>query len=72
MTMMVHRLIAFKTKTIWSLRVAAHTPTEFNDIKADLRALPIMAETIGRVHKGFKKEVDELWPMMLEGIQSQR
>ena len=43
-------------------------PTEFNDIKADLRAVPVMAETIGRVHKGFKKEVDELWPMILEDI----
>jgi triacylglycerol lipase len=27
-----------------------------------------MAETIGRVHKGFKAEVDELWPMILEDI----
>jgi len=43
-------------------------PTECNDIKADLRALPVMAETISRVHKGFKAEVDELWPMILEDI----
>ena len=43
-------------------------PTEFNDIKADLRAVPVMAETISRVHKGFKAEVDELWPMILEDI----
>jgi triacylglycerol lipase len=43
-------------------------PSEFNDIKADLRAVPVMAETIGRVHKGFKAEVDELWPMILEDI----
>ncbi len=27
-----------------------------------------MAETIGRVHKGFKKEVDELWPMIKEDL----
>lgn len=44
-------------------------PTELNDIKADLNAIPVVAETISRVHKGFKKEVDELWPMVLEDLQ---
>lgn len=43
-------------------------PTEFNDIKADLKATPVLAETIGRVHKGFKTEVDELWPMIKEDL----
>jgi triacylglycerol lipase len=43
-------------------------PTEFNDIKADLKATPVMAETVSRVHRGFKAEVDELWPMILEDI----
>jgi len=43
-------------------------PSEFNDIKADLQALPVMAETVSRVHRGFKAEVDELWPMILEDI----
>lgn len=44
-------------------------PTELNDIKADLKAAPVMADTIGRVHRGFKKEVDELWPMVKEDLQ---
>ncbi len=44
-------------------------PTEWNDIKADLRAMPVVAETVSRVHKGFKLEVDELWPMVLEDLQ---
>ena len=44
-------------------------PSEFNDIKADLKAVPVMAETISRVHQGFKQEVDDLWPMVLEDIQ---
>jgi triacylglycerol lipase len=44
-------------------------PNEFNDIKADLKALPVMAETVSRVHRGFKAEVDELWPMVQEDIQ---
>ena len=43
-------------------------PTEFNDIKADLKAIPVVAETISRVHQGFKTEVDELWPMILEDL----
>ena len=25
-------------------------PTEFNDIKADLNAVPVVAETVSRVH----------------------
>jgi triacylglycerol lipase len=43
-------------------------PTEFNDISADLKAVPVVAETVSRVHQGFKAEVDELWPMVLEDI----
>jgi len=43
-------------------------PTEWNDISADLNAIPVMAETVSRVHKGFKDEVDDLWPMVLEDI----
>jgi triacylglycerol lipase len=43
-------------------------PTEFNDIKADLKAFPVRAETISRVHRGFKTEVDELWPLVKEDI----
>ena len=43
-------------------------PNEFNDIKADLKAAPVLAETVGRVHRGFKKEVDELWPMVKEDL----
>ena len=43
-------------------------PTEWNDIAADLKALPVIAETVSRVHKGFKEQVDRLWPMVLEDI----
>ena len=43
-------------------------PNEFNDIRADLRAVPVMAETVGKVHLGFKNEVDDLWPMVCEDI----
>lgn len=44
-------------------------PTCWNDISADLDAVPVMAETVSRVHRGFKSEVDELWPMVVEDVQ---
>jgi len=43
-------------------------PSEFNDLKADLKAFPVPSEGISRVHRGFKNEVDELWPMVLPDI----
>jgi triacylglycerol lipase len=45
-------------------------PSEFNDLKADLKAFPVPAETISRVHRGFKTEVDELWPMISKDIHN--
>jgi triacylglycerol lipase len=43
-------------------------PTQFSDIAADLKAYPVKSETVSRVHRGFKSEVDDLWPMVLEDI----
>jgi len=37
-------------------------PNEWNDVKADVNAVAVLAETVGRVHSGFKREVDDLWP----------
>ncbi|MHB8899813.1 MAG: lipase family protein [Thermoguttaceae bacterium] len=39
-------------------------PTEWNDVKADANAVTVLAETMGRVHSGFKREVDDLWPIL--------
>lgn len=39
-------------------------PDEWNDIQADANAATVLAETTGKVHRGFKKEVDDLWPML--------
>ena len=39
-------------------------PNEWNDIRADANAASVLAETAGRVHRGFKREVDDLWPML--------
>jgi len=58
----------FMNKTDLVIACRGTEPTEFNDISADLKALPVMAETVSRVHRGFKAEVDELWPMIEEDI----
>ncbi len=39
-------------------------PTEWNDIKADANAVMSVVGTLGNVHSGFNREVDDLWPML--------
>ena len=58
----------FMNKTDLVIACRGTQPSEFNDIKADLKAMPVMAETVSRVHQGFKKEVDDIWPMVQEDI----
>ena len=43
-------------------------PEDWNDIKADLDLAWTMAETVGWVHRGFKREVDELWPRLEQAL----
>ncbi|MEM8864655.1 MAG: lipase family protein [Planctomycetota bacterium] len=45
-------------------------PHEWNDIRADLDAMTDLAETVGRVHRGFKREVDDLWPRLEQALVS--
>ena len=52
----------FESKTDVVVACRGTEPTEFNDLKADLKAFPVKSETVSRVHRGFKAEVDELWP----------
>ena len=44
-------------------------PTCLNDIRADLSAYPVKSETISRVHWGFKREVDDIWPRVREDLR---
>ena len=37
-------------------------PHDINDVKADVDAAFAIVETVGRVHRGFNTEVDDLWP----------
>jgi triacylglycerol lipase len=43
-------------------------PNDWNDVKADLDLGRAMAETVGWVHRGFKHEVDELWPRLEQAL----
>ena len=45
-------------------------PNEWNDIQADVNAATVLAETAGKVHRGFKREVDDLWPMLETALAS--
>lgn len=60
----------FANKTDMVIACRGTEPTCFNDISADLKAAPVVAETVSRVHKGFKNEVDDLWPMILEDLMA--
>jgi triacylglycerol lipase len=43
-------------------------PNDWNDVKADLDLGKAMAETVGWVHRGFKREVDDLWPRLEQAL----
>ena len=45
-------------------------PNEWNDIHADVNVATVLAETAGRVHRGFQREVDDLWPSMGKHLHS--
>ena len=47
-------------------------PDEWNDVRADVNALTVVAETVGRVHRGFKQEVDDLWPRIEEILRTEK
>jgi triacylglycerol lipase len=43
-------------------------PNDWNDIKADLTLSLVLSETAGYVHRGFKREVDDLWPRLEQAL----
>jgi triacylglycerol lipase len=38
--------------------------SEWNDIQADANATMAVVGSLGKVHSGFNREVDDLWPML--------
>ncbi len=55
---------SFANKTDLVIACRGTETNEWNDLKADIDATQALAETVGRVHRGFKKEVDDLWPIL--------
>ncbi|MCC7476671.1 MAG: lipase family protein [Pirellulales bacterium] len=47
-------------------------PGDWNDVRADLDLKRAMAETAGWVHRGFKREVDDLWPRLEQALATNR
>jgi triacylglycerol lipase len=45
-------------------------PHDWNDVRADLRLGGVVGETVGWVHRGFKREVDDLWPRLERALAS--
>lgn len=43
--------------------------SDWRDIKADVNALTALAETVGKVHRGFKSEVDLIWPHIEKALE---
>lgn len=43
-------------------------PHDWNDVRADLDLAASAAETVGWVHRGFKHEVDQLWPRLEQAL----
>lgn len=43
-------------------------PHEWADIEANLDTVMAVAESVGRVHRGFKTEVDRLWPRLEQAL----
>lgn len=41
-------------------------PNEWNDIQADANAVMSVVGSLGKVHSGFNREVDDLWPVLEE------
>lgn len=59
----------FKTPFDCVVACRGTEPSDFNDIKADLNAWTVLSETVGKVHRGFKEEVDDLWPTIEKALK---
>jgi triacylglycerol lipase len=47
-------------------------PTEWNDVRADANAVLSVVGTLGKVHSGFNREVDDLWPVLEEILRNNK
>jgi triacylglycerol lipase len=47
-------------------------PRDWNDIRANINLWMEVAETVGKVHRGFKREMDQLWPRLEKALVRNR
>jgi len=57
---------AYRFSNEWDTVIAVRgtEPNDFNDLAADANAVLQVLGTLGRVHRGFNEEADDLWPMI--------
>jgi triacylglycerol lipase len=57
---------AYRFSNEWDtvISVRGTEPDDFNDLAADANAIQEVFGTLGRVHRGFNEEADDLWPMI--------
>lgn len=56
-------------KNIHVLSFRGTEPTKINDLLADAKAWRSKSDSIGKVHSGFKHEVDKIWPEIAKWIE---
>ena len=54
----------FRNKHDVVLACRGTEPTDWNDIQADASATLAVIGTLGKVHSGFNREVNDLWPLI--------
>lgn len=47
-------------------------PHDWHDIRANVNLWMEVAETVGKVHRGFKREMDRLWPRLEQALVRNR
>lgn len=47
-------------------------PSDWNDIRANVNLWMEVAETVGKVHRGFNREMDRLWPRLEKALLRNR
>ena len=62
----------FQTETDSVIACRGTEAHDWNDIRADANALTALAETVGKVHRGFKREVDDLWPYLETALKDNK
>jgi len=64
-------LVCKSAKELW-FAFRGTEPAKLNDVLADLKLIKHTAMAGGKVHGGFKKEVDDLWMYVVKDVEDNR